>query len=267
MHARPPLRRSPCDPGAAAPPPRPPAMAEHHAKAGDRPAAAQAPGVQPVEDAPVVAGHDAQPPRTAPTRKPTWAAGCRTVGESNFFLETFDIKLNILVGAQRIPRPAVCRAAKCPVRQGRRPGIPGPCITGCTGRPCTGPGCRAGTRWWRPGPAQRCTAAPSRSSSRSLVESPSRRPTSLFSGRRRSASQTILAFGLIWADQLVGQIADGMLNAGGNVQLLADGGVAVGNGHKAVGRVLDIVEVAGRGQAAEFDLGLARQQLGDDGRR
>lgn len=29
-------------------------------------------------------------------------------------------------------------------------------------------------------------------------------------------------------DQLVGQIADGMFNAGGNVQLLPDGGIAVG---------------------------------------
>ena len=57
-----------------------------------------------------------------------------------------------------------------------------------------------------------------------------------------------------------------MLNAGGNVQLLPDGGIAVGNRHKAVGRVLDIVEVAGWGQAAELDLGLAGQQLGDDGR-
>ena len=36
-------------------------------------------------------------------------------------------------------------------------------ITGYTARPCTGRGCRAKTRWSRPGPAQRCTAAPSRS--------------------------------------------------------------------------------------------------------
>ena len=57
-----------------------------------------------------------------------------------------------------------------------------------------------------------------------------------------------------------------MLNARRNVQLLANRGVAVGNRHKAVGRVLDIVEVAGRGQAAELDLGLTGQQLGDNGR-
>ena len=57
-----------------------------------------------------------------------------------------------------------------------------------------------------------------------------------------------------------------MFNAGGNVQLLTDGGIAVGNRHKAVGCILDIVEVAGRGQAAELDLGLAGQQLRDDGR-
>ena len=56
-----------------------------------------------------------------------------------------------------------------------------------------------------------------------------------------------LGVGVDLGDQLVGQITDGMLHAGGNVQLLADGGVAVGNGHKAVGGVLDIVEVAGSG--------------------
>src|SRR5699024_5557188 len=71
--------------------------------------------------------------------------------------------------------------------------------------------------------------------------------------------------GVDLGDELVGQVADGMLDVGGDVELLPDGGVAVRNGHKAVGGVLDVVEVPRGGQAAEFDLGLAGQQLGDDG--
>ena len=56
-----------------------------------------------------------------------------------------------------------------------------------------------------------------------------------------------------------------MFHAGGNVDFLANGGIAVRNGHKAVGGILDIVKVAGGGQAAQLDFLLAGQQLGDDG--
>ena len=56
-----------------------------------------------------------------------------------------------------------------------------------------------------------------------------------------------------------------MFHAGSNVDFLANGGIAVRNGHKAVGGVLDIVKVAGGGQAAQLDFLLAGQQLGDDG--
>ena len=56
-----------------------------------------------------------------------------------------------------------------------------------------------------------------------------------------------------------------MFHAGGNVDFLANGGIAVRNGHKAVGGILNIVKVAGGGQAAQLDFLLAGQQLGDDG--
>ena len=74
-----------------------------------------------------------------------------------------------------------------------------------------------------------------------------------------------LRLGVDLADQLIGQIADGMLLAGGDVHLLADGGVAASQCHEARRGVLHIVEVAGGGQAAQLDLGGASEQLGDDG--
>ena len=75
-------------------------------------------------------------------------------------------------------------------------------------------------------------------SSRSLVESPSRRLTSLLFGAQTLGLADDLGVRVDLGDQLVGQITDGMLNARRNVQLLANRGVAVGNRHKAVGRVL-----------------------------
>ena len=42
-----------------------------------------------------------------------------------------------------------------------------------------------------------------------------------------------LGVGIDLGDQLIGQVADGVLHAGGDVQLLADGGIAVGDGQRS----------------------------------
>ena len=181
------------------------------------------------------------------------------MGESNFFLETFDINLDSGRGEAYLARLfAAPQSARCGKVEGRV--YPAPALQDVladlvliqvAAQELDGGGqallkgvlrCPAGQLAQLGGIAQQAV------------------DFALFGAQALGLADD-LCIRVDLGDQLVGQIADGMFNAGGNVQLLADGGIAVGNRHKAVGRVLDIVEVAGGGQAAEFDFSLACQQL------
>ena len=90
------------------------------------------------------------------------------------------------------------------------------------------------------------------------------RSTSLRSGRSRMASCSISMLGAHQLGDRPCGIADRNLESAADIDDFTDAGLGPERGDEALDRIADEIEIAGRVDAAELHLAMARRDLGDD---